>query len=107
MTQNKRRPSLATFIFAFPFFFLIGLLTLLRAVFGLSRLARRARYELIDNLHCPNCHCPNPVAGRWECSSCKSIYMGWVGKCTICGADASWISCLKCGVSIVLPWTRL
>jgi hypothetical protein len=79
----------------------------LKALFGIRTRIRKARFELADDVTCPNCHYANPVAGRWECASCKAIYMGWVGSCPICGAGASWISCVKCGVSVVLPWTRL
>lgn len=107
MAKDKQHGGLAAFIVGFPLFVLMGVGMVLRALFGIGRHIRKARYELADDVTCPNCHYPNPVAGRWECASCKAIYMGWVGSCPICGAGASWISCAKCGVSVVLPWTRL
>jgi len=59
-----------------------------------------------DSLPCPSGH-PNPVASRWECGDCHGQYMGWVGKCSVCGStDVEWFPCEVCELAVVLPWRR-
>lgn len=95
--------SLAIFTFGFPFFVVRGLFALVRGVARGRRTVGALRAGLAPTIHCPNGH-SNPVTGRWECASCKGVYIGWVGRCSVCGAGASWFSCENCGVSIRTPW---
>lgn len=90
--------QLAFFMLALPLFAVFGVWVLVRA-------ARNFQLALRRELACPNGH-TNTVSGRWECAACKAVYMGWVGRCDICGAGASWFPCKLCGVSIPLPWER-
>jgi len=106
MAKDKHPKDLIAVVIRIPIYVLVGFGVLTMVLFGIGKRIRKARYELADVIVCANCHHPNPVAGRWECGSCRAIYMGWVGGCPICGAGASWISCRQCGVSVVLPWTR-
>jgi len=101
----KPSPAKAATVFAvgFPFFVVRGLVALARASLSVKRAARGFRAGLAKELICPNGH-PNSVIGRWDCGSCKGVYIGWVGRCTVCAAGASWFPCSACGVSIVLLW---
>jgi hypothetical protein len=101
----KTSPLKTAFLFVLghPFFVAVGLLRLVRFIRRAFRAVRGFRLGLARELPCPNGH-KNSVIGRWECGSCKGTYHGWVGRCEVCGAGASWFPCEKCGVSIKLPW---
>jgi hypothetical protein len=88
-----------------PLFAAYGAYTIICAVIGVARGARRAELALRDELRCPNGH-ENPVNGRWRCGSCGATYTGWVGACSICGTGATWFPCSTCGVGVRLPWER-
>ncbi|MGB8294686.1 MAG: hypothetical protein WCG85_04600 [Polyangia bacterium] len=57
------------------------------------------------SLACPNGHA-NAVAARWECVTCHGQYLGWVGRCEICGSEADWFPCETCELAVVLPWRK-
>jgi hypothetical protein len=88
-----------------PLYFLFGCFEILRAVFSAMRSATGIRTTLADAITCPHGHA-NPTTGRFQCLECKAVYLGWVGKCPVCGAGASYISCETCGVAVILPWER-
>jgi hypothetical protein len=97
--------GLAKHLMLSPIYFLYGLFALVRAGLRLIPMALRARAAMRDSVSCPNGH-PNAVAGRYACGRCRAVYHGWVGRCSVCGAGASWTPCRTCEVAIVLPWER-
>lgn len=94
---------LALFVIAIPFFAGYGAYVVMRSLWAAYRFVRRSRAALARTIRCPNGH-PNSSIGRFECASCGATYHGWVGRCSVCGAGASWIACERCGVGIPLPW---
>jgi hypothetical protein len=105
MARSSTGQHLKTWLIGLPLFVAIGLWTVLASLVQIPRRVRALRSAVANELRCPNQH-SNAVSGRWECASCKAVYLGWVGKCALCGAGASWFSCGSCGVSIPLPWER-
>ncbi|MBI5536581.1 MAG: hypothetical protein HY898_27925 [Deltaproteobacteria bacterium] len=88
-----------------PLYAAYGAVVIVRAIVRLYRFCGRARVSLAREVHCQNGH-PNATTGRWECASCRAQYHGWVGRCRVCGAGASWFPCSTCQVGIPLPWER-
>src|SRR5437764_525711 len=101
--QKLSRWRIALTILLSPLAAVYGVLVLVRALLGGARRLRGARHALAATLVCPNGHA-NATTGRWECAVCKATYLGWVGRCTLCGAGAGWTPCRSCGVGIRLPW---
>ena len=87
-----------------PFFFVYGLLVMVRLLLGASRSVSKLRAGMRDSVRCPHGH-ENRTVGRWRCGGCGGAYLGWVGACTVCRAGADWISCAECGVAVRLPWS--
>lgn len=108
MNVPSRRPLTAgrvlLFLLGSPFFAVYGLVVLVRAARRARRRYRGARAALAASVVCPNGH-PNETVGRWSCAACGSTYLGWVGRCEVCGAPAGRIDCSACGVGIRLPWS--
>ena len=105
-TQRKLTPwRVALFVLLSPFAAAYGVVVLLRGALGVLRRVTGAKRALSSVLVCPNGHA-NETTGRWECARCKATYLGWVGRCTLCGAGAGWMSCKVCGVGIPFPWSR-
>jgi hypothetical protein len=67
------------------------------------RWLRRLPAFWAETIPCPNGHA-NAVAARWECAACHGQYLGWVGRCEICGSHADWFPCETCELAVVLPW---
>lgn len=88
-----------------PVFALYGIYVALAEAAALVAGLGRSRAALADTLPCPHGH-PNATVGRFTCASCHATYLGWVGRCAICGAAAGWMPCEVCDVSIPLPWER-
>lgn len=108
MATTSPRPSAGRILLLFlasPLLAIHGLLVLGRWVVGLVHGVHGAQIALALNLNCPHGH-SNATIGRWTCAHCHATYLGWVGRCEICGAGAGWIACEVCGVGIVLPWVR-
>lgn len=99
--------SIAKLTLLSPYYFVVGSVELVKTL--LRVLGRGTRQLLLlpagmrDTITCPHGH-ENDARGRFECADCKSIYLGWVGKCPVCGAGASYIACDTCGCAIALPW---
>lgn len=88
-----------------PLAALYGIVVLVRGLVRAGHRLRGARRALDATILCPNGH-TNQTTGRWECAHCRATYIGWVGRCTICGAGAGWTPCVTCGVGISFPWAR-
>lgn len=86
-----------------PFFAAYGALVLAGALFRLLLRVLRLRHVARDAITCPFGHAV-PVAGRYACASCRASYVGWIGRCTVCGDGADMTSCPECGVGVRLPW---
>ncbi len=86
-----------------PLAALYGLFLLARGVRRGARRLAGARHALATVLVCQNGH-PNATTGRWECARCKATYLGWIGRCSVCGAGAGWTPCGICGAGIPFPW---
>ena len=72
-----------------------------------TNLLERTRWGLRligQTIDCPSCGEENALAGRWTCRApgCGATYHGFVGRCRLCGAGASWFPCARCQVSILL-----
>ena len=89
----------------FPFYFVYGVVLILRGTVRLVRGAHGVRASMRSTLVCPNGHRSQAV-GRWRCAACGGVYHGWVGRCGVCRAGAGTTSCETCGVTIRLPWSR-
>lgn len=103
--QKVRGVRLVVVILLWPVFALWGaliLLTLPLRILGwlLSALAAMRR-----TITCPQGH-PNPTVGRFVCSRCKAEYLGWIGRCAVCGAGAGWTPCVVCASGVRFPWVR-
>ncbi len=75
------------------------------ALSGWLRLSGRiqgAKRLLAPTISCPSCGRENALAGRWRCASCQARYQGYVGRCSHCGAGATFFPCEACGISIRL-----
>lgn len=90
-------------LLGFPFFAVWGVVVLLGWGVGFGRRALGARHALSATFPCPHGH-PNPSRGRFRCASCRGVYLGWVGRCGVCGASAGYVECVRCGVTVRLPW---
>lgn len=101
--SSSPKTSVWRWIVGFPFFALWGVVVLVRGSLGLGRRALGARYALSETFPCPHGH-PNPSRGRFRCASCRGVYLGWIGRCEVCGAAAGYADCVRCGVTIRLPW---
>lgn len=108
MNTSPKRPLTAGRVLAFllmsPLLALYGLVVLARALGGARRRMRGARAALGSSVYCPHGHANEAVA-RWACAACGSTYLGWVGRCEVCGAPAGRIDCATCGVGVRLPWS--
>ena len=89
-----------------PLFVIVGAFVVLANIPRTVRWLKRLPSLWADTLTCPNGH-PNAVAARWECTTCHGQYLGWVGRCAICGSkDVDWFPCETCELAVVLPWRR-
>jgi len=89
-----------------PLLAIVGLLVVVAYLPRVARWVGRLPSFWADSLTCPNGHA-NALAARWECSSCHGQYLGWVGKCEVCGSrDVDWFPCETCELAVVLPWRR-
>lgn len=88
-----------------PVYALVGGYEVMRLVAGSARGVLKLPAAMKDTITCPHGHV-NDARGRFECLDCKAVYLGWVGRCPVCGAGASYVACDTCAVSIPLPWER-
>lgn len=88
-----------------PFYAAWGLVVLVGGLVWFARRIEGAQAALGSTIRCAHGH-ENPTTGRFECGGCRATYVGWVGRCPICGAGAAWMTCSVCSVSIRLPWER-
>ena len=95
--------SIAKLALLSPVYFVVGCFEVVRTLRGGARHVLRLPAALKHTITCPHGH-PNDATGRFECLECKAVYLGWVGRCPVCGAGASYIACDTCGVAIPLPW---
>ena len=95
--------TVAKHVMLSPVYLIYGVFAAGRSFFRLFPALRRLRAAMQDTITCANGH-RTPVAGRFTCASCRAVFHGWVGRCQLCGAGASWTPCIVCGVSVPLPW---
>lgn len=89
-----------------PLLAMVGAYVVAASLPRTARWLRRLPSYWADSLACPSGH-PNAVAARWECSDCHGQYLGWVGKCSVCGStDVDWFPCEICELAVKLPWRR-
>ena len=106
MDHNKRKFSLVRWLLLSPLYALYGLILLARWPFRLARSLGAARAAMKDELVCPHGHATS-VVGRFHCGRCGADYLGWIGRCEVCGDEsARWASCETCNVGMRLPWMK-
>lgn len=98
------RLPLPALILLSPLFVLYGAFVIVWLPVRVVRAVGRFLSAVRSSVRCPNCGTVNAVRGRWVCGRCHAEYLGWVGRCEVCGASAGWYPCSKCAVGIRLPW---
>jgi hypothetical protein len=89
-----------------PLFAIVGAIVVVVYLPRVLRWLKHLPSFWADTLTCPNGH-PNALAARWECTTCHGQYLGWVGKCSVCGSnEVDWFPCETCELAVVLPWRR-
>lgn len=102
MAATRFLRSAVLWLLKAPLFAAYGAYALARGYLrGMARLGDASRLLALE-LPCPSCGERNPIDGRWKCRSCSATYHGEVFRCGFCGAGASFFSCRRCGISIVL-----
>lgn len=97
------KAHIVRFLLGFPFFAVWGTWLLISWMFGLGRKVRGERAALSDTFPCPHGHA-NPARGRFRCNACRGVYLGWIGECALCGKMGDRATCVRCGVTVLLPW---
>jgi len=92
---------LAIRLLTLPLYAAFGAWTLIRLPFVIAGRIKPFTVSLGESVRCESCHALNPIHGRWKCH-CGATYHGTCLECELCHARASWISCRRCGVSVVL-----
>lgn len=108
MAKTEKRPLWITLfvgLILLPFFAIYGAFALLLGAKNVGRWFRGLAAGLGSTIYCRLGHA-NPTRGRFVCSSCHAEYLGFIGRCSICGAGAGWTPCVRCRTAMRLPWER-
>lgn len=63
-----------------------------------------ARPLLGDSTTCPTCGTEIALLGHWQCGRCGYSWYGWYFmRCEVCGDVPPYLTCNRCGASMMNP----